>query len=118
MDSEDLGDFKKMRSSGTVDTFNTFTIWTVTIMNRKIIVLVANLALIGSLAACSNTPSNKASDSPTGGAMKQGDAMKSPSPTGGAMKQGDATKSPTGSAMKQGDAMKSPSPTGDTMKKP
>lgn len=78
-------------------------------MNRKIIGLVATFALVGSLAACSNTPkagSQQAAPTPstssTPDAMKKdGDAMKK---DGDAMKQGDTMK-------KDGDAMKKETPT-------
>jgi hypothetical protein len=80
-------------------------------INRKIIGLVSTLALMGSLAACSSTPSTQqsapvpsAASTTQPDAMKQGDAMK---------KDGDAMKK-DGDAMKQGDAMKKD---GDAMKK-
>ncbi len=72
----------------------------VTIMNWKIIGLVANLALVGSLAACSNTPTAGSQQPSSGATTSQPDAMK----------QGDAMKK-DGDAMKQGDAMKKETPT-------
>ncbi|MBA2749446.1 MAG: hypothetical protein H0U45_12085 [Tatlockia sp.] len=68
-------------------------------MNRKIVSLVSTLALMGSLSACSGTPTTGTqqtvpapSAASTPDAMKQGDAMKK---DGEAMKQGDAMKKET-----------------------
>ncbi len=78
-------------------------------MNSKIIALIAGLALMGSLTACS-VPESPKPNTAQPDAMKQGDAMKK---DGDAMK-GDAMKKDGDAMKKDGDAMKKD---GDSMKR-